>query len=360
MTPSPINANGSSRPLPSPTTSGGMPLTTMVSSPMSPISDSSVDASMLAKLNPHHESRYTLNAPSSTRASVISVADSRRDSVDGRINSDFGGMRLAGNSPYASANQSTTSIQSSLQQQRNPGHLSVSSAGDRLSGNRFPSYAPQISHHRFGPSRIAPVITGPVGGPIANAEEPTKGQPWAFPDEASESRDGASSYMESRRSSIADSFASSQYTESSRMPHGQHRLEDGYPSDARLSRASSEYVVVKNGSKDAGQGGVQTHHHHHTLQTRVGELRDEEGNSPGGGTGQPYSRTPELRKSHKMAERKRRNEMKGLYDELKGELPGERGNKMSKWEVLSKCKVFQPTSPFSHASIFRSLSRAHG
>lgn len=253
--------------------------------------------------------------------------------MDGRMNSDFGGMRLAGNSPYASANQSTTSIQSSLQQQRNPGHLPVSSAGDRMSGNRYPSYA-----HRYGPSRTAPVITGPVGGPIANAEEPTKGQPWAFPDEASPTRDGASSYMESRRSSIADSFASSQFTESSRLPPGQHRLEEGYPSDARLSRASSEYVVVKNGSKEASQGGVQTHHHHHTLQTRVGELRDEEGTSPGGTSGQPYSRTPELRKSHKMAERKRRNEMKELYDELKGLLPSERGNKTSKWEVLSKCK----------------------
>lgn len=315
-----------------------MPLTTMVSSPMSPISDTSVDASMLAKLNPHHESRYTLTAPSSTRASIISAADSRRDSVDGRIQQDFSGMRLAANSPYASANQSTTSIQSSLQQQRNPGHISVvSSASERLSGRGLPSFA-----HRYGPSRTAPVITGPVGGPIANAEEPTKGQPWAFPDEASEPRgDGASSYMESRRSSIADSFASSQFTESSRLPPGQHRMEEAYPSDARLSRASSEYVVVKNGTKEAAQGqGMQQHHHHHTLQTRVSQIQDEEGNSPGGGsTGQPYSRTPELRKSHKMAERKRRNEMKELYDELKSLLPSERGNKTSKWEVLSKCKV---------------------
>jgi hypothetical protein len=65
-------------------------------------------------------------------------------------------------------------------------------------------------------------------------------------------------------------------------------------------------------------------------------LRAEEGSSPNGT--QPYSRTPELRKSHKLAERKRRSEMKELYDELKDILPTERGNKTSKWEILSKCR----------------------
>lgn len=249
--------------------------------------------------------------------SEIPESLSRRESVDSRINQGFHDMRL-GNSPYASHNQSTTSIHTTLQQQRNP-----RPGLDTLSIHRISNgYQPSAERNPEGhpkTMRIAPAITGPATSQIARAAEPTKGQAWAFPEEEIQRMPSAASQslIDSRRSSIAESLASSQFTTESRLPPGQRRLEENF--SQRLSNASGEYSTV----------------HHHTLQHKqLGDLRNEEA---GGHAGtQPYSRTPELRVSHKLAERKRRTEMKELFEQLRDLMPQERGSKASKWEILTK------------------------
>jgi hypothetical protein len=181
--------------------------------------------------------------------------------------------------------------------------------------------------------KTAPTITGPALGNIARAPEPTKGQAWAFPEEevqripsaaraSAENSLKGTSFLDSRRSSLAESIGSSQYTTESRLPPGQRRLEDGMPNDYQpLSRASSEFHGVA--------------HHHHSLQHKqLVDIQDSRQGSPNGS--QPYSRTPELRVSHKLAERKRRTEMKDLFDNLRDLMPQDRGPKASKWEILSK------------------------
>lgn len=324
-TPSPITTN--LLPLNSPT-SGGMSVASMVS----PTTPASADAQSMH--NRFSRQSYE-TGPTSAGLSMNGETDSRRQSINSQLGHTFGDMRLAA-SPYASNNQSTTSIQSTLQQQRNPG----AATQDRNSATRFSnSYAPNsqrlpdalspLSPKQLGP-RTAPTITGPALGNIARAPEPTKGQAWAFPEEEIQknpsqarpsgetgSRQGTS-FLDSRRSSMADSCASSQFTTESRLPPGQRRLEDGMPVDY-VPRESSEF---------------QAHHHHQLQHKQLSDLQDGRSGSPG--STQPYSRTPELRVSHKLAERKRRTEMKELFEMLRDLMPQERGSKASKWEILTK------------------------
>lgn len=240
-------------------------------------------------------------------------AASRRESVDSRINQGLSDMRLGG-SPYTSNNQSSTSIQNTLHAQRNPRPGLEALAHHRISNGYQPSAERNPETKAI---RTAPTITGPTTSHIARAAEPTKGQAWAFPLEAEDDRpNNQSSYDLSRRSSITESIASSQFTTESRLPPGQRRLEDG----AEFSRMnSSEFPPV----------------HHHSMQHKqLADLQAEESNGASGS--QPYSRTPELRISHKLAERKRRTEMKELFDQLRDLMPQERGSKASKWEILTK------------------------
>lgn len=301
---------------PSPTTTNLLPQPLI-----SPINSNMSVASMVSPTTPSSADPRRFDRPQSLdsaprSATFVDGLDpmSRRESVDSnKLNQGLTDMRL-GASPYASHNHSTTSIHNThnamLQQQRvpRPSYDAVS----RISNGYQPERKPE---------RIAPAITGPATSQIARAAEPTKGQAWAFPEEdikhiPSNPRD--SLHDASRRSSFA-SLASSQYTTESRLPPGQRRLDDAMDyQHQRLSTASAEYGTV---------------HHHSIHNKHLSGVQNEE---LGHGGQQPYSRTPELRVSHKLAERKRRTEMKELFEQLRDLMPQERGSKASKWEILTK------------------------
>jgi Helix-loop-helix DNA-binding domain len=139
--------------------------------------------------------------------------------------------------------------------------------------------APGTFADRYPQSRTYPY-------PHPNAPHPTPGYPYAFPDPQFDS--------------VRDSPANSSSNTSHPTVHYQRSLPSIHPIHEQSIRDSD--VSSLNGQA-------------------------------------PYSRSPELRVSHKLAERKRRKEMKDLFDELRDSLPVDKTLKTSKWEILSKGTV---------------------
>ncbi|KAI1612147.1 hypothetical protein EDD36DRAFT_419998 [Exophiala viscosa] len=235
--------------------------------------------------------------------------ESRRSSVTNSIHQGMNNLVLGPTSPYTTSNASQASLVSGLQRER--GIQTNGYGGGRYSTMNGPISSSSYNSVRGGRSgfsagRVAPPILENPKQEVYSAEAPTRGQAYAFPDPDAGPTpprpQGRAPSTFSRRNSFAESFTSSVMTvESSRLPPGQQELPEA---------------------------------HHHSLQHKqVDSLRDDP-DSPNGQT--PYSRTPELRVTHKLAERKRRSEMKDCFEQLRTRLPTAQNNKSSKWETLSR------------------------
>ena len=272
--------------------------------------------------------------------------ESRRSSLGSQVNSGMNSLHINGtNSPYTgSVNPSSTSLAQNLSRER--GITNGTGARNSRSSGQLPM-SPLSPHTEnraptFGP-RIAPPIGRNPRSDVYNADEPAPGQAYAFPDPpdmnpgdlppipgqraaSTHTHDENRSGIFSRRDSGHNSIASSVMTNDSRLPAGQRRLDEGMPFH-RISMESTE--IADNPSAD--MPGT----HHHTLQhNQLSNLSESNMSAEEGVT--PYSRTPALRVSHKMAERKRRSEMKDLFENLRSQIPSNQGSKSSKWEILTK------------------------
>jgi len=249
--------------------------------------------------------------------------DSRRSSVDSRMHQGLNNLyinnnnnnNMGPNSPYESANTSQVSLAASLRRP-NGQPMSPLSARSSVRGHPAPRIAPPIM----------PVGRGP-DVPDPTAAKPTQGYAWAFPD---------SVIPEERRGS--DSGESS-------VDHNISRQNSFAASSIRSSIFSTDSQLPQDPNTT----------HHHSMQHRTIQSLQNEGLTPQS-VGN-YSRTPELRVSHKLAERKRRSEMKDLFEDLNKAVPSNGGTKASKWEILTKAIEYIRTTQHNERSLHAEVQR---
>lgn len=148
--------------------------------------------------------------------------ESSHSSLDLRVNQGLDRLALNTQSPYASANASQTSLVSGLKRERGiktNGHASCLSSASASSPLSSRTAEPRPG---FNVRRTAPIIAENPRSDIYNAERPTAGQAYAFPDPDLPSRpEGRAPSAYSERDSLVESLTGSVYTTDSRLPPGQ-------------------------------------------------------------------------------------------------------------------------------------------